>query len=310
MHWLRITLSDSKIKANVPNGWDGRYARGFQRGETEDWLLQWYHSIYEETPPNDPQNPPGPLPFPPCTKAYVVYQRPYPPHRGHSGSFEICVKNLGDHPLHIKEGPKIGGPWGDPISIELGSLQGKTIQPGEEACTTCRWEFKEDAPNKAWCQFEILSDNVTSVNVGDYISSSSEEATGGVFQEGVNDPPNKPSKPSGPTEGKINKRYTYTSRAIDINGDSIQYGWDWDGDRRVDEWTGFYPSGETVRTSYSWSEQGIYEIRVKARDKHGDESEWSDPLTIKMPRVFLFKPAFDKHLDIQQEKIFRLSRFY
>ena len=34
-----------------------------------------------------------------------------------------------------------------------------------------------------------------------------------------------------------------------------------------------------------WSE-GDYEIRVKAKDTYGEESEWSDPLTISMPYSF------------------------
>jgi hypothetical protein len=290
MHWLRVTVSDSRINANVEYGWDGRdpTGSGFTRGETEDWLLQWHYSRHESVPPNDPLNPPGPVPLPPCSKAYTVYQKPSPPHRGHSGSFEVCVKNLGDHPLHITEGPIVTGPWGDPIDIDLGTLVCETIQPGEEACVTGTWEFQEEAPNKAWCDWDIVGDPdekyVIAANVGNYISPTSDESTGGIFQEGINDPPNKPSKPSGPTEGKIKRKYTYTTSATDANGDDIQYGWDWDGDMVVDEWTGFYGSGESASTSHSWNQQGTYNIRVKARDRPGDESEWSDPVVVTIPK--------------------------
>jgi len=43
LHWLRVTVSEQKISANVPNGWDGSVPGPFQYGETEDWLLQWYY---------------------------------------------------------------------------------------------------------------------------------------------------------------------------------------------------------------------------------------------------------------------------
>jgi hypothetical protein len=40
-----------------------------------------------------------------------------------------------------------------------------------------------------------------------------------------------------------------------------------------------------VETSYIWTDKGDYEIRVKAKDEHGVQSEWSDPLPISMAKI-------------------------
>jgi len=100
-----------------------------------------------------------------------------------------------------------------------------------------------------------------------------------VYTQSPNDPPNKPNKPSGPTRGKVGKSYTYTTSATDPNGDKIQsYGWDWDGDGKVDEWT------TSATATHKWDKKGTYQIRVKVRDEYGAESEWSDPLPVTMPK--------------------------
>ena len=98
-----------------------------------------------------------------------------------------------------------------------------------------------------------------------------------------NDAPNKPTKPSGPTSGKPGTTYTYSTSTTDPDSDNVCYGWDWDGNDVVDEWTGFYASGE-VSTLHTWTSEFTGEIKVKAKDKYDAESEWSDPLSVTMPR--------------------------
>ena len=106
----------------------------------------------------------------------------------------------------------------------------------------------------------------------------------------LNDPPDKPSTPLGTTSGKTGIVYDYTSSTIDPDGDKLIYGWDWEGDMIVDEWTDLHDSGEIVEMSHSWDIQGTYEIRVKAKDVHGLESEWSNPLPITMPKIKAINP--------------------
>ena len=118
---------------------------------------------------------------------------------------------------------------------------------------------------------------------------------------GRNYPPEKPTKPTGPVGGQIRMEYEYNVSTNDPNGnqfgDRIRYGWDWDGDYLVDNWTGYYPSGDTCTFSHLWEKKGTYEIRVKARDSHGATSPWSDPLTVTMPKSFMSNTYHQNILD-------------
>jgi hypothetical protein len=76
---------------------------------------------------------------------------------------------------------------------------------------------------------------------------------------------------------------------MDPDQDTIKYCFDW-GDGNSD-WSDYINSGEEVSMDYSWSEKGTYEVKVKLKDEHGLESDWSDPLSVKIPR--------SKHLSIQ-----------
>jgi len=102
-----------------------------------------------------------------------------------------------------------------------------------------------------------------------------------------NSPPGKPDRPSGPTSGSIGVSYSYSSHAVDGDGDLIYYLFDW-GDGSDSGWLGPYESGQEVNASHTWSEIGSYGIKVKAKDINGAESEWSDTLAVSMPKVYRF----------------------
>jgi len=97
-----------------------------------------------------------------------------------------------------------------------------------------------------------------------------------------NNPPQKPARPSGPNSGKPGVQYIYTTSTTDPDEDQIYYMWDW-GDGNFSNWLGPYNSGETTSASYTWAQKGNYNIKVKAKDIYGDESNWSDPLAVTMP---------------------------
>ena len=96
----------------------------------------------------------------------------------------------------------------------------------------------------------------------------------------VSDKPNKPEMPDGPTFGGVGIEYTYTCSATDPNGGRIKYLFDW-GDGSSD-WTGWYSSGEDASLSHKWEKPDDYEIRVRARDQYGLDSEWSEPLLVSI----------------------------
>ncbi len=76
------------------------------------------------------------------------------------------------------------------------------------------------------------------------------------------------------------KNYTFTARSTDPDGIFVYYMWDF-GDGTVSDWMGPYVSGSIAGASHAWTQVGIYQIRVKAKDIHGAESEsWSDPIEV------------------------------
>ena len=101
--------------------------------------------------------------------------------------------------------------------------------------------------------------------------------------KGDSQAPAKPDKPDGVASGRFNREYMYTASTIDSDGDKLYYLFDW-GDGNLSGWIGPYNSGEIAEASHIWKEEGDYQIRVKAKDDHGVQSEWSDPLPISMPK--------------------------
>ena len=93
-------------------------------------------------------------------------------------------------------------------------------------------------------------------------------------------PPNKPTI-DGPIEGHVRRKYAFYGNTTDPDGDSIRYVFDW-GDNSI-TWTEYCSSGETGQAEHMWWIQGTYSVRVKARDRYGYESEWSDPIEVIMP---------------------------
>ena len=67
----------------------------------------------------------------------------------------------------------------------------------------------------------------------------------------------------------------------------LYYLWDW-GDGNFSEWIGSFDSGEPMFINYSWDETGTYEIRVKAKNTQGNESDWSEPHNISIASQITF----------------------
>ncbi len=103
-----------------------------------------------------------------------------------------------------------------------------------------------------------------------------------------NNPPDTPSI-NGYIEGKTGKEYEFEFNTNDPNGDDVKYYIDW-GDNKT-ELTDFYTSGEKVVIKHIWFEKGTFEIKAKAIDVYGDESDWGT-LDVTMPKYNPFKFNF------------------
>jgi len=96
-----------------------------------------------------------------------------------------------------------------------------------------------------------------------------------------NRPPYTPYTPSGPSTGKVNTIYNFSSLAIDPDEDSVAIMFDW-GDGDTSAWSSRLATGEEVSMSHAWSDSGTYYVKAQAKDEKELTSEWSLPFLIKI----------------------------
>jgi hypothetical protein len=276
--WVRINLS-SPIPLNVQKDlWiaieitssAGEYPIGADKGPAVDKKGDWlYHESFGWI---ELQDTPGKFDCNLNIEAIIYGTPPDPPHKP-SGPTELQTKETGrfytsttdpdNHKIYYLFD------WGDNTPTDwLGPYDS-----GER----CEASHKWDEPGTYKIKVRAKDERNT-------LSNWSEPLTISV----VNTAPEKPSKPSGPTRVRRRTEVNFTTNTTDFNNDKVYFMWDW-GDNNFTGWLGPFEPGEDCTASHSWEKRGDYFVRVKAKDKYEDESEWSDPLEVK---VRLFK-GFD-----------------
>ena len=125
----------------------------------------------------------------------------------------------------------------------------------------------------------------------------------------------KANKPSGPTIGKPGIEYTFTAQAIDdssLNQMYTYYYFDW-GDGTFSDVLGPYPAGVAAKATHTWSNPGTYKVRVKTstinfKNFNFEETGWSDPLSINIPKNRQVSSSFSQILDNIMDKFSLLVR--
>ena len=138
----------------------------------------------------------------------------------------------------------------------------------------------DEAFDGAW---PIYSCDVDSDGDNDIIAGADTDNTVACWENHLFNRPEKPSRPVGSGSGKPGEVYSFSTVTTDMDGDDLFYLFDW-GDESNCSWIGSFNSGEICEASHSWEMKGDYQIKVKARDINGCESEWSDPLPVSMPK--------------------------
>ena len=127
-----------------------------------------------------------------------------------------------------------------------------------------------------------------------YVDMYKNEVATGIMSftiGGENHPPEIPAKPSGKRWGVPNREFVYTTSTTDIDGDGLSYNFSW-GDGTYSGWIGgSYESGEEVNASHGWGSKSVYQVKVKAKDSNGAESDWSEPLSVLIFNFHVFDPV-------------------
>jgi hypothetical protein len=190
--------------------------------------------------------------------------------------------------------------WDDDLKVHMTGYSmdytgGDAIYLKMKESLTGSFEEKHWGGSGADCGWGINVDNFGNVFiVGATTSYSSKSAafalkyslSGTLRWEIVlagNSPPNRPDEPYGNSMPTVGNSYYYTASTTDYEGDDLYYKFDW-GDGTTSEWLGPYNSGETCKEYNSWSKVGNFEIKVKAKDIHAEQSGWSPPRSITVTK--------------------------
>ncbi len=114
-----------------------------------------------------------------------------------------------------------------------------------------------------------------------------------------------PSLPeiNGPQSGKSQTLYTFYFASTDSQGSDISYYVDW-GDGTTTGWTEYVPSGQAITKDHSWTGEGSFTVKAKAKNRNGIESDWSETHEIRLPKSKISNPflsnLFERTVNIFQ----------
>jgi hypothetical protein len=89
---------------------------------------------------------------------------------------------------------------------------------------------------------------------------------------------------TGPSRGKVGVSYIYDFVSTDPEQQNISYFIDW-GDGTNINWTEYHPSGQDLLFMHTFNKMDRYDIRCKAKDILGAESNWS---YMSIPMAYYF----------------------
>lgn len=165
------------------------------------------------------------------------------------------------------------------LQNENGLQEFMSLYNGSEVILSCK------AGSRSVSAANILVNNEFNGTIYNMVGGITAWKGAGLPTKLGNDQPYQPDEPSGPSAGITEYSYWFSTSTIDPDDDSVKYGWDWNGDDIVDDWTNYYPSATLVNISHSWTAAGTYDVKVIAEDNVGDQSDFSSALTLTVTVV-------------------------
>ena len=128
---------------------------------------------------------------------------------------------------------------------------------------------------------------VINQTLDDRVASIGAEGAKSTVLTNGNNPPNPPII-TGPTSGRMGETYVYNVTLTDPDLDDVMFYLEvnfGDGTEHVDCGCGkSWQNGTILKVSHRWKKAGNYGITARVQDASGEWSEWSDPLSVSMPR--------------------------
>ncbi len=97
----------------------------------------------------------------------------------------------------------------------------------------------------------------------------------------VNPPPSARIEGNPPDSILAGEQVTVSAVASDAEGDSVSMRIDW-GDGSVTVYGAMKPSGETFTWQHAFNYVGDFNVKVKARDSHLEQGDWSDSVRVRV----------------------------
>ena len=134
----------------------------------------------------------------------------------------------------------------------------------------------------------IISAAFTSVFALESTPECRQTPINAIHSSGItNNHPPDPPVITGPVSGNITKYHLYNFTITDPDDDllfNLEINWG-DGTESVDCGCGkSWQSGTVVPVSHKWKRQGTYDLSARVSDSYGTYSNWSDPISISMPK--------------------------
>ena len=171
------------------------------------------------------------------------------------------------------QGKKSGGVWCLDIEIDEDELTHNSVAKGYYPGVQCGMDYTYLLPGWGNSDITTIHHPYGLVADGDtvYVTGWSGKIDRLTFNVD-NNPPATPDI-NGSANGEAGTSYSYTFSSTDPEGDDVFYYIEW-GDGLAEEWIGPHSSGNETTVDHTWSKQGTFTIKAKARDSRGGTSDW------------------------------------